>query len=118
MEIRKNPGIDFPLPLSDLNPSVPSGKDCGVGVGVYPDVELETTFGVYRVDLLTTHTKETLFSIRVSPTLLGFIFLRATIWYYLIWLIYCPSLPHKDLVWTAHGGILRPGTVPYFIVGT
>lgn len=47
MEIRKNPGIDFPLPLSDLNPSVPSGKDCGVGVGVYPDVELETTFGVY-----------------------------------------------------------------------
>lgn len=36
-------------------------------------------FGVYRVGLLTTQTKETFFSIPVSPTLLGFIFLKVVI---------------------------------------
>lgn len=56
-------------------------------------------FGVYRVGLLTTQTKETFFSIPVSPTLLGFIFLKVviTMWYYFIWSIDCPSLPTTTL---------------------
>lgn len=47
--------------------------------GGCPGVEQETTFVVYRVGLLTTQTKETFFSIPVSPTLLGFIFLKVVI---------------------------------------
>jgi len=79
VEIGKNPRTVFPLPLSDLNPSAPSGKDSGVGGEACPGVQQETTFGVYRVGLLTTQTEETLFSIPVSPTLVGFIFLKAVI---------------------------------------
>lgn len=54
-------------------------------MGPCPGVEQETTFVVYRVGLLTTQTKETLFSIPVSPTLLCFIFFITviTLWYYL-----------------------------------